>query len=87
MIEEYHVSRSTPNLRKQFRGYMRIGACKKYHRLNIREDSEPHAVATTASPAEENRNFTGANSGRDLPIKTYHALARDKRDIYTRGAR
>lgn len=86
MIEEYHEKRltcSTPNLREQFREYTRIGACKKCRRLNIREDSEPRTIATTASPAKENRNFTDASSGRDLPIKTYHALARDKRDIYT----
>jgi len=67
-----------PNLQEQFRGYTHIEASKKCRRLNIREDSEPRANATTASPTRENRNFTA----RDLPIKTYHALAWDKIYIY-----
>lgn len=49
-------------------------------------DSKLRAVVivcgTAASCAEENQDFTGASSRRDVPIKTNHTLARDKGDIY-----
>lgn len=74
-----------PNLQEQFRGYTHIEVSKKCRRLNIREDSWVNRAR--AQRLHLPRRKIGISRVRDLPIKTYHALAWDKREIYVREVR